>query len=140
MFDARTAPSSNNRPGETMHWFATIGSLTRLGGRITTATTGSAVAGLTLACVGDIVTYRDGSEAVIVNGAGFAAVYGDKPFALVGSELSNGDQIVQSLQSDCGIAEYRDEPIEGLFDSTYVPTPQESNYRLAVSGACTWEA
>jgi hypothetical protein len=92
---------------------------------------------LTVALVGDIVTYDDGSEAVIINGAGSAAICGDKPLALVGSALSNGDRIVESLQSGRGITEYQDNPIKGLFDSTYVPAPQEPNYRLAVRGATT---
>jgi len=137
MFDVKAAPNSNDRSLETMHLLATIGSLTKDGGRVTKATSGLEIAGLTVALVGDIVTYEDGSEAVIINGAGSAAIYGDKPLALVGSALSNGDRIVQSLQSGRGITEYHDNPIEGLFDSTYVPAPQEPNYRLAVRGATT---
>jgi len=132
MFDVKAAPNSNDHSLKMMHGFATIGSLTRDGGRVTKATSGLVIAGLSVARVGDVVTYDDGSEAVIINGAGYAAVYGDKPFALVGSELSNGDRIIQSLQIDRGIAEYHDKPIKGLFDSTYVPAPQEPNYRLAV--------
>ncbi len=131
MFDVKAAPNSNDHSLKMMHGFATIGSLTRDGGRVTKATSGLVIAGLSVARVGDVVTYDDGSEAVIINGAGYAAVYGDKPFALVGSELSNGDRIIQSLQIDRGIAEYHHKPIKGLFDSTYVPAPQEPNYRLA---------
>jgi len=137
MFDVKAARNSNDRSLETMHPFATIGSLTRDGGRITRATSKLEIAGLAVACVGDVVTYEDGSEAVIINGAGSAAIYRDKPLALVGSALSNGDRIVQSLQSGRGITEYHDKPIEGLFDSAYVPAPQEPSYRLAVRGATT---
>lgn len=77
-----------------LHLFATIGSLTERGGRITKATGRQAIAGLPVARVGDVVTYEDGSD----DGAGFAAVSGDKPIALVGSRLSNGDRIIESLQ------------------------------------------
>jgi len=52
------------------HLFATIGSLTERGGRVSTATSGLELAGLNVARVGDVVTYDDGSEAAIVDGAG----------------------------------------------------------------------
>ena len=71
-----------------MYLFATIGALTARGGRVTDATSSVKIAGLTIARVGDVVTYEDGSEAVIADGAGFAAVSGDKPLALVGSHLT----------------------------------------------------
>lgn len=44
---------------------------------------------------GDLVTYPDGSTAQIVTGSG--EQYGD--LALVGSRLSNGDEIINTLQS-----------------------------------------
>lgn len=43
----------------------TIGSITERGGRVITATGRSAIAGLDVARVGDVVTYADGSEAVV---------------------------------------------------------------------------
>lgn len=116
---------------------ATIGSLTERGGRVNKASSSVAVIGLAVARVGDVVTYEDGSQAVIIDGAGAAMVSGDKPLALVGSRLSNGDRITQSLQSGRGIAEYHGRPIEGLFDPAYIPQPREPHYRLAVRGATT---
>ncbi|MFM0078520.1 hypothetical protein P0D72_06465 [Paraburkholderia sediminicola] len=56
---------------EIKYLFATMGSLTERGGRVTTATGGGSYCGLGLACVGDVVTYADGSEAAIMDGAGF---------------------------------------------------------------------
>jgi uncharacterized Zn-binding protein involved in type VI secretion len=119
------------------YWFATIGSLTERGGRVTKATSSMSIAGLTMARVGDVVTYEDGSQAVIIDGAGNAMVYCDKPMALVGSHLSNGDRIAESLQRGRGIVEYHGKPIEGLFDPTYVPPKRAPSYRLAVCGATT---
>jgi len=58
----------NHTTDETTYPYATIGSLTARGGRVTLVTGGATVAGLGLARVGDVVTYPDGSEAVIVDG------------------------------------------------------------------------
>ncbi|MFL9867855.1 hypothetical protein PQR67_27080 [Paraburkholderia fungorum] len=46
---------------EITYLLATIGSLTERGGRVTTATRGSAIASLGMARVGDVATYPDGS-------------------------------------------------------------------------------
>jgi len=126
-----------NEQSEPTHLFATIGALTERGGRVTQATSGLAVAGLAVARVGDVVTYDDGSEAVITDGAGNYAVCRDKPFALVGSRLSNGDRIVETLQLLWGIHVLAGETVDGLFDPAYVPPPAPSRYRLAVRGATT---
>lgn len=83
---------SEQQNKEVTYLFATIGSQTERGGRVTTATSGLEVTGLGIARVDDIVTYGDGSEAVIVDGAGEYAVSERKPIALVGSHLSNGDR------------------------------------------------
>lgn len=117
--------------------FATIGALTKRGGRVTECTSGLTVAGLAVARVGDVVTYEDGSEAVITDGAGNCAVSRDKPFALVGSRLSNGDRIVETLQRLWGIHIPAGEAVDGLFDAAYVPAPATPRYRLAVRGATT---
>jgi len=138
MFNAPAAETTNRDPViKATHWFATIGSLTELGGRVTEASSGLKIAGLAVARVNDVVTYDDGSEAAILDGAGYAAVSGDKPFALVGSRLSNGDRIIESLQHVQGVTEYHGRPIDGLFDPAYVPPPRKSSYRLAVRGAIT---
>lgn len=59
-----TNPASN----ETTYLFATIDSLTNSGGCVITATVGSAIAGLDMARVGDVVTYPAGSEQLIIDG------------------------------------------------------------------------
>ena len=118
--------------------FATIGSLTERGGRITKATGNSKIAGLCLARVGDVVSYPDGSEAVIMDGAGYAAVINNRPVALVGSSLSNGDRIVETLQTAMSIVVRQGETIDGLFDPDYVPPPStDPTFRFAVQGATT---
>jgi uncharacterized Zn-binding protein involved in type VI secretion len=120
MSEAQKTETANvKRALKATHWFATIGSLTERGGRVTSASGSLAIAGLVIAVVGDAVTYEDGSKAVIMDGAGYAATHCDKPFALVGSQLSNGDRIVESLQNKFAIDEYHDRPIPGLFDPTY---------------------
>ncbi|VWB27548.1 hypothetical protein BLA14095_01033 [Burkholderia lata] len=116
--------------------FATIGALTERGGRVTTATSSLTLAGLEVACVGDVVTYDDGSEAAIIDGAGNNHS-GGKPFALVGSRLSNGDRIIETLRTSWGIHVRNGQSVEGLFDPTYVPSPAARAYRLAVRGATT---
>lgn len=119
------------------HLFATIGSRTERGGWVAEAAGKTSYRGLTLARVGDVVQYDDGSEAVVVDGAGFAATSEGKPIALVGSRLSNGDVISQTLQDGAGIRVTDDESIPGLFDPAYVPPPARPRYRLAVKGATT---
>jgi uncharacterized Zn-binding protein involved in type VI secretion len=106
---------------ETTFPFATIGSRTERGGRVTRVTTRAEYNGMALARVGDVVTYDDGSEATIIDGAGFAAVWDEKPLALVGSSLSNGDRIPESLQNSWCVTVRADKPIPGLFDPTYAP-------------------
>lgn len=100
--------------------FATIGSRTARGGRVAHVSTKLEYKGVAMACVGDLVTYDDGSEATIIDGAGCAAAWKDKPFALVGSHLSNGDTIAETLQDGMGISILKDKPIPGLYDSNYV--------------------
>ncbi|MBR8450136.1 PAAR domain-containing protein [Burkholderia multivorans] len=119
------------------HLFATVGSRTERGGWVAKVSSETQYCGLLLARVGDIVRYPDGSEAFIVDGAGFAATWDDKPFALVGSRLSNGDCIARTLQDEAGVRVNAGESIDGLFDPHYVPPPRALSYRLAVKGATT---
>lgn len=122
------ASPSTDLVNKTTYLFATIGSLTERGGRISTATSKLTLAGLPAARVGDVVTYADGSEALIVDGAGFAAIDGDKPFALVGSRLSNGDRIIETLQTCYGITVRDGQPVPGLFDPAYVAPPAQTTH------------
>jgi uncharacterized Zn-binding protein involved in type VI secretion len=115
-----------HQKNETTYLFATIGSLTRRGGRVSRVTTNAEYEGKALARVGDIVTYDDGSEATIVDGAGFAATWDDKPIALVGSHLSNGDTIIETLQDGWGISVRYGEFIAGLFDPAYIPSDTDA--------------
>jgi uncharacterized Zn-binding protein involved in type VI secretion len=105
------------------YFFVTIGSRTRDGGRVTRVSTKAGYKGLALARDGDIVTYDDGSEATIIDGARFAAVWEDKPFALVGSRMSNGDTITQTLQGEFGITVRDGKPVPGPFDSAHTLPP-----------------
>ncbi|WP_322061142.1 PAAR domain-containing protein [Paraburkholderia sp. J63] len=75
---------------------ATIGARTERGGCVTSGSD-FRIGNLRVACVGDVVTYEDGSQAVIMDGAGIAMVFGGKPVALVGSSLSNSDRIVSTI-------------------------------------------
>jgi uncharacterized Zn-binding protein involved in type VI secretion len=104
-----------------IHWVATIGSTTERGGRILKVSSGAEFNGFRAALVGDTVTYDDRTEATILDGSGFGATWANKPFALVGSRLSNGDRITTTPQSAFGITEKEGETIPGLFESGYVP-------------------
>lgn len=66
--------------------FVTIGALTERGGCVNRVTTKAEYQGKALARVSDIVTYDDGIEATIIDGTGFAAVWGDK--SLAGNDLA----------------------------------------------------
>ncbi|WP_277187660.1 PAAR domain-containing protein [Caballeronia sp. BR00000012568055] len=122
----------------TKYAFATIGARTERGGRVTSGS-GNKYCGLPIACVGDIVTYADGSEAVIMNGAGYAVVIGGSSAALVGSSLSNGDRIVETPWGhlDSGLLIRDGEEPPGLFDADWWPPVSEPPHRFAVRGATT---
>lgn len=85
--------------------FATERSLTRLGGVIENASSPAAFrlddgSEIRKALVGDCALYPDGSRARIISGAGDAATHSNGvSFALVGSVLDNGDEIVSTPQS-----------------------------------------
>lgn len=116
--------------------FATIGARTERGGCVTSASD-FRICHLQVACVGDVVTYEDGSQAVIIHGAGIAMVFCGKPVALVGSSLSNGDRIVSTIWTKRGIFVDDGTEIEGLFDADWVPPQREPSARFAVQGATT---
>ena len=100
---------------------ATIGSRTRGGGEVVLATQGEPADDFRIACVGDRVRYPDGSESVIVSGAGHASTYANRPIALVGSHIANGDRIVARAQSIGEIVVLEGEPVPGLLEPGYVP-------------------
>ena len=100
---------------------ATIGSRTRRGGEVVLASQGEPADDFRIACVGDRVRYPDGSESVIVSGAGHASTYANRPIALVGSHIANGDCIVARAQSIGEIVVVEGEPIPGLLEPGYAP-------------------
>jgi uncharacterized Zn-binding protein involved in type VI secretion len=100
---------------------ATIGSRTRRGGEVVLASQGEHADDFRIACVGDRVRYPDGSESVIVSGAGHASTYANRPIALVGSHIANGDRIVARAQSIGEIVVVEGEPIPGLLEPGYAP-------------------
>src|ERR1700751_2039223 len=99
--------------------FAAIGSRTGRGVRVTRVTTKAEYQGMALARVGGINTYDDRSKAAITNGTGLAPARSDRPLALVGSQLSNGDTITETLLDGWGITVHEGEQIPGLFDAAY---------------------
>jgi uncharacterized Zn-binding protein involved in type VI secretion len=100
---------------------ATIGSRTRRGGEVVLASQGEPADDFRIACVGDRVRYPDGSESVIVSGAGHASTYANRPIALVGSHIANGDRIIARAQSIGEIVVVEGEPIAGLLEPGYAP-------------------
>ena len=108
------------RPVKALYDFATLGSKTRMGGKIVTASTSLEIHDLRIACVGDRVRYPDGKESEVVSGAGFAATYNGLPIAIVGSATDNGDTVVSSPQNLAQVVEYADdEGIPGLLQPGY---------------------
>lgn len=123
----------------TLYAFATLGARTERGGYITKATSGLVICDLRAALVGDIVTYPDGSQAVIMDGSGSLGLDRATCFALVGSTLSNGDKIVSTPWGDreSGLFVAEGETPEGLFDASYVPPPCIPGERFALYGSTT---
>jgi uncharacterized Zn-binding protein involved in type VI secretion len=121
MDNAMNAPRSSTRKVVARYPLATIGSRTCRGGEVVIEGQGQYVDPYRIACVGDRVRYPDGSESVITSGAGAASMFADKPVALVGSHIANGDHIASSPQSMGEIVLYEgDDPIPGLLQPSYV--------------------
>ena len=104
---------------------ATIGSRTDRGGEVVLAGSDPHRDEFRVACVGDRVRYPDGSESEIVSGAGHASTFADRPIALVGSHVANGDRIVARAQSIGEIVVVEGESIPGLLEPGYM-LPQEA--------------
>lgn len=105
---------------------ATVGSHTVRGGKVV-ADNNLHMDGFRVACVGDRVRYPDGSESIIVSGAGNASTFDDRPIALVGSHVENGDRIALSQQNMGEIVLFEgDAPIAGLLQPGYLPPPGNS--------------
>jgi uncharacterized Zn-binding protein involved in type VI secretion len=110
---------------------ATIGSRTIRGGRVVLGTDersqGQYADDYRVACVGDRVRYPDGSESVITSGAGHASTFADRPIALVGSHVANGDRIITRAQSIGELIVLEGEAIPGLLDPAYTPQSASSS-------------
>jgi uncharacterized Zn-binding protein involved in type VI secretion len=113
-------PSPPSRKIIARYPIATIGSRTRRGGEVVLASHDQQADDFRVACVGDRVRYPDGSESVIVSGAGHASTFADRPIALVGSHIANGDRIVARAQSIGEIVVVEGESIPGLLEPGYV--------------------
>ncbi|MGS0897430.1 hypothetical protein ACVBGC_33690 [Burkholderia stagnalis] len=100
--------------------FAIIGSFPKCGRRGARTNSGLTAAGLSIACVGDIVAYEDRSEAATADGASEHAAGDDKSLALLGSRMSNGDRIVESFQRLSGVHVVAGQIADGPFDPVYV--------------------
>ncbi len=100
---------------------ATIGSRTSRGGQVVLASNDQCADDYRIACVGDRVRYPDGSESVITSGAGHASTIGNRPIALVGSHVANGDRIIMRAQSIGEIIVMEGDPVPGLLEPGYMP-------------------
>lgn len=120
MKDTDIEVQQSTRPVKALYDYATLGSKTRMGGEIVTASTCIEIHDLRIACVGDRVRYPDGKESEIVSGAGFAATYKGLPIAIVGSATDTGDTVISSLQNMAQVVEYADDDdIPGLLQPGY---------------------
>jgi uncharacterized Zn-binding protein involved in type VI secretion len=115
-------PAPARRKVAARYPIATIGSHTVRGGKIVVPDNELHMDCYRIACVGDRVRYPDGSESIIVSGAGSASTFGDRPIALVGSHVENGDRIALSQQNMGEIVLFEgDAPIAGLLQPGYMP-------------------
>jgi uncharacterized Zn-binding protein involved in type VI secretion len=131
--------SERKEGGQTIYAIATVGARTERGGHVTRVSSRHSICGLHMALVGDIVTYHDGSEAAIIDGAGAAGIQNGRCVALVGSRLANGDRIVSTPWDNgkSGLVVREGEKPKGLFDPSYVPPPPKAHYRFALRGSTT---
>ncbi|WP_171334548.1 PAAR domain-containing protein [Acinetobacter stercoris] len=86
-----------NSLSQTRYYFAVDGAKTKNGGIVHT-TSQVKIGGISVACVGDEVVYPDDTTSKIKNGCGDASVYDGRSLAIVGSQLENGDEIIETLQ------------------------------------------
>lgn len=106
-----------DHPVIAVYRIATEGSLSRQGGMIKQGNSGQSIQlsdghKAQSAQTGDSVVYEDGSTAIIVTGAGKAMHDNQgRSVALVGSRLSNGDEIVSSPQATALIVQREGVPL-----------------------------
>ncbi|MET3132636.1 putative Zn-binding protein involved in type VI secretion [Oxalobacteraceae bacterium GrIS 1.11] len=107
------------------HSLVTIGSVTKRGGVVHTATSKMTYDNFEYALVGDEILYADGEIAYITSGAGFGLVIDGKSCAIEGSHVSNGDVIEKSRHPGKCVMDIREgmPPIPGFLQEGYVPPP-----------------
>ncbi|EPQ7464804.1 hypothetical protein [Enterobacter kobei] len=91
-------------PVNKIYRFATVGSLTRLGGVIRETHHKAKMQTengemMSIALKGDEVVYPDGTTARIATSTGQSKTYNGCSIAVVGSKLDNGDEIISTPQS-----------------------------------------
>ncbi|HTH58773.1 MAG TPA: hypothetical protein VL689_01295 [Paraburkholderia sp.] len=101
---------------------ATICPTTERGGRVTRMSTTAVIHDKNLSVAGDVVTHNGGTETTSIHGAGFGAIWTDKPVAEVGSRPGNGDRITTAAQHEFGVTVCDDKPIPGLLDPARAPS------------------
>jgi len=119
--ESAPAATPSSRKIVARYLIATIGSRTKRGGEVVMGKHERQADDYRVACVGDSVRYPDGSESVITSGAGLASTFADRPIALVGSHIANGDRIVARAQSMGEIVVMEGEVVAGLLEPGYLP-------------------
>lgn len=99
-----------HRP-KTMYYLAVNGSKTKCGGLVKASTRQSKINGLSIARIGDDVIYADGTIAKIISGAGKVCIVEGLSAALVGSQLDNGDEIIDSPNRTVAINIFKGETL-----------------------------
>jgi len=91
-----------HRP-KTLYYFAVNGAKTKNNGLVKASATQYTIGGLAIARVGDEVIYVDGTTSKIISGAGTACIVDGLSVALIGSQLENGDEIIDSPNNSVAI-------------------------------------
>lgn len=99
-----------HRP-KTMYYIAVNGSKTKQGGLVKASATQGKIGDLSIARIGDDVIYADGTIAKIISGAGKVCIVEGLSAALVGSQLDNGDEIIDSPNRTVAINIFKGETL-----------------------------
>lgn len=103
-----------HRP-KTMYYLAVNWSKTKQGGLVKASATQGKIGGLSIARIGDEVIYADGTVAKIISGVGKVCIVEGLSAALVGSQLDNGDEIIDSPNCTVAINIFKGEPLPDGF-------------------------
>lgn len=99
-----------HRP-KTTYCLAVNGSKTKYGDLVKASATQGKIGGLSIARIGDDVIYADGTVAKIISGAGKVCIVEGLSAALVGSQLNNGDEIIDSPNRTVAINIFKGETL-----------------------------